>query len=100
LTIDPAKRVHEQLLAFLEGIFGLAEQCGGVVDDIDHVDDFRLVFDIVVEKAVDDGIAGTGQDAAIGSLLHFEFARRREGKAKRMADVGPPSCHRWRHRCR
>jgi hypothetical protein len=97
---DAAERVHQQLFVLLELVFGLAKQVRGVVGLVGHVDDDRLVFDIVVEEAVDQRVVLAGQRAAVHSLLHLEVAGRRESEAQRMADIAPPSRHRWRGHCR
>jgi len=62
----------------------------------DHVDDHRLVFDIVVVKAVDKGVALAGYGAAMGALFHLRHTGRGKGQAQRMADEAMPSRHRGR----
>ena len=90
MAIDAAIGIHQQFLAVLEDVGGLAEQCRGVVGLVGHVDDHRLVFDVVVDKAVDNGVVRAGHLAAIAPLFHLEIAGRGKGEAQRMADVALP----------
>jgi len=53
----------------------------------DHVDDHRLVFDIVVVKAVDKGVALAGYGAAMGALFHLRHTGRGTAQGPRAAGI-------------